>query len=53
MPIKILITDPISDRGIELLKEAGFEVLLRPNISSDELQSYLGKIDGWIIRIGT
>ena len=53
MSIKILITDPISDRGVELLKEAGFEVLLKPSISSDELQSFIGEIDGWIIRSGT
>ena len=53
MSIKILITDPISDRGVELLKESGFEILLKPNISSDELQSLIGNIDGWIIRSGT
>ncbi len=53
MSIKILITDPLSDRGVELLKESGFEVLLKPNITSDELQACVSEIDGWIIRSGT
>ena len=53
MSIKILITDPLSDKGVELLKESGFEILLKPNITSDELQTFVSEIDGWIIRSGT
>ena len=51
--IKILITDPLSDKGIEKLKDAGFDVIYKPNLSTDELFSLVGEIDGWIIRSGT
>ena len=51
--IKILITDPLSDKGIEKLKDAGFDVIYKPNLSADELFSLVGEIDGWIIRSGT
>jgi len=50
---KVLITDPISELGIEKLKDAGIEVLYKPESSSDEIRSMLSDIDGWIIRSGT
>ena len=50
---KILITDPISDLGIEKLKDAGLEVIYKPDSDEDEIHSMLGDIDGWIIRSGT
>ena len=36
---KILVSDPIADKGIEVLEDAGFEVIYNPNSSNDELQS--------------
>ena len=51
--IKVLITDPISDNGIQLLEKSGIEVLNNPDIDSDDLIKLLGDIDGWIIRSGT
>jgi len=51
--IKILITDPLSDKGINKLKNAGFEVIYKPDTSNDELLSLISNIDGWIIRSGT
>ena len=53
MQTKILITDPISDLGLEKLKDAGFDVINKPGISADETHSLLSDIDGWIIRSGT
>ena len=50
---KILVSDPIADKGIEVLENAGFEVIYNPNPSNDELQSYLSDIDAWVIRSGT
>ena len=37
MSIKILVTDPLSDKGIKSLKESKFEVIYKPKISSDEI----------------
>ena len=50
---KILISDPISELGLEQLKDAGLEVLYKPESSEDEIHSMLSDIDGWIIRSGT
>ena len=50
---KVLLTDPNSKNGIELLKKAKLDVINKPGISEDELYSYLPEIDGWIIRSGT
>ena len=53
MSFKILITDPLSDRGIEFLEKSGLEVIYKPNAEKNEIQDCLGFIDGWIIRSGT
>ena len=51
--LKILITDPLSEIGLNILKDAGFEILYKPKILLDELSVLLPDIDGWIIRSGT
>ncbi len=53
MSVKILVTDPLSDKGIELLKESTFEVIYKPDDSIDDISLVLNDIDGWIIRSGT
>ena len=53
MKIKILITDPLSDQGLELLRNENFDVVYKPNPSLDELSILVSDIDGWIIRSGT
>ena len=53
MSTKILITDPLSDKGIEFLKESGLEVIYKPKASKDEIQVHISNIEGWIIRSGT
>ena len=50
---KILVSDPIADKGIDLLEKAKFEVLYNPNPSNDELLVLVKDIDAWIIRSGT
>ena len=53
MLAKILITDPLSDIGINQLREADLEVIYKPKLPEDELYSIISDIDGWIIRSGT
>ena len=53
MLIKILITDPLSDKGLDLLRNEGFDVIYKPNPSFDELFILVNDIDGWLIRSGT
>ena len=53
MKIKILITDPLSDQGLEMLRNENFDVVYKPNPSLDELSILVSDIDGWLIRSGT
>ena len=50
---KVLVSDPIADQGIEILEDAGFEVIYNPNPSNDELQAYSRDINAWVVRSGT
>ena len=45
---KILITDPLSDKGISMLEDAGFKVLYKPKIDYEEIRSIIHTVDGWI-----
>ena len=36
MSIKILITDPISEKGINLLKVEGFKIIYKPDIKKEK-----------------
>ena len=46
MLVKILITDPLSDRGLDLLRNEGFDVIYKPNPPLDELFILVNDIDG-------
>ncbi len=50
---KILVSDPLSDEGIEILKASGFPVDVKPGLSEDELCAIIGDYDCLIIRSGT
>ena len=50
---KVLITDPVSDNGIKILRSKGIEVFYHPSEKLDEIRDVIEKIDGWIIRSGT
>ena len=51
--MKILVSDPITDTGLALLKDAGLEVVYLPNSTPEEKQEAAKDIHGWIIRSGT
>lgn len=53
MVAKVLISDPLSEDGVKILKEAGFQVDEKPGMSEDELCSVIGDYDCLIIRSGT
>ena len=36
---KVLVSDPIADKGIALLEEAGFDIVYNPNPSDEKLQA--------------
>jgi len=48
--IKVLVCDPIHKVGIEKLEKAGFEVDLRPDITSEELEAAVPSYNVLIVR---
>ncbi len=51
---KVIITDSVDERGIELLKETGeIEVIYKPGVPVEEYIEDIGGVHGWIIRSGT
>jgi D-3-phosphoglycerate dehydrogenase len=52
--VKVLVSDKLSDSGLDVLKSAqGVEVDYKPGLSEDELAEAIGKYDGLIIRSGS
>lgn len=53
MTSKILVSDPLSDEGLDILKQSGFPVDVKPGLTEDELCAIIGDYDCLIIRSGT
>jgi D-3-phosphoglycerate dehydrogenase len=51
--IKILVTDPIAERGLDLLREEGWSVSALAPASKDGLARELSDATAWILRSGT
>lgn len=51
--MKVLVSDNLSPRGIEILKKAGLDVDLKTGMSPEELKACVGKYHGLIIRSAT
>lgn len=51
--MRILVSDSLSEEGIQILKDAGFEVVYKPGLSVEELKKEIADVDGIIIRSGT
>ena len=51
--MKVLISDPISESGLRILKESNLEILYLPDASIEEKTSASKDVHGWIIRSGT
>jgi len=51
--MKILVSDPLSAAGIQVLEKAGCDVLQLTEGGRDAWSSILPEIDAWIIRSGT
>lgn len=52
--MKILVSDPLSEQGIKILKkQKGFEVDLKPKTPPEELKKIIKDYDALIVRSGT
>ncbi|MBI4665395.1 MAG: phosphoglycerate dehydrogenase [Nitrospinae bacterium] len=52
-PIKILVSDKLSDAGLAILKSAGFEVDVKIGLKPAELAAVIAPYDGLVIRSGS
>ncbi|MBT7376770.1 MAG: phosphoglycerate dehydrogenase [Candidatus Marinimicrobia bacterium] len=50
---KVLVTDPISDKGLAIITDAGLELVYEPALSPDSLYEAVADVHGWVIRSGT
>ncbi|MEC8839273.1 MAG: phosphoglycerate dehydrogenase, partial [Candidatus Neomarinimicrobiota bacterium] len=51
--IQIFVTDPLSDAGISVLKDANIKVVYNTDANKNELLKIVSEVDGWIIRSST
>jgi len=51
--MKVIVTDKIADKGIDLLKEAGFEVKTAWDVPKEDLPGIIGDFDAIVIRSAT
>ncbi len=51
--MKVLISDNLSPRGVEILKKAGFDVDFRSKTPAEEIEQIIGDFDALIIRSAT
>jgi len=51
--VKVLVSDNISQKGIDLLKKAGLTVDVKTGLSPDELKKEIGKYDALVVRSAT
>ncbi len=50
---KVLITDPVAPKGLELLANRGLEVVDLAGAPVEEVLEAVGTVHGWIVRSGT
>ena len=51
--MKILVSDPITENGLSVLKDANFDVVELPDGTPEEIAKASRDIHGWVIRSGT
>ena len=51
--MKVLVSDPLAESGLNLLREAGLQVDVRTGLSEDDLIAIIPEYDALIVRSGT
>jgi D-3-phosphoglycerate dehydrogenase len=51
--VKVLVSDNISSKGVEILKKAGLEVEVKTGLKPEELKAIIGEYDALVIRSAT
>ncbi|HOE66449.1 MAG TPA: phosphoglycerate dehydrogenase, partial [Candidatus Hydrogenedentes bacterium] len=50
---KMLVLDGLSDEGVVIFRDAGFDVDVKPPQKPEELASIIGQYDGLVVRSAT
>lgn len=53
MSLRVLVSDPMSDAGLAILRESGFEVEVLTGKKPDELKAPLARVQAWLVRSAT
>src|SRR5919112_4675382 len=53
LDVKVLVKEKIGDSGVQLLRDAGFDVELGADWDDGELERRIGEFDGILIRSAT
>ncbi len=51
--MKVLISDPIADAGVEMMRQAGIEVDVNTGLTPEELERTIGGYDAVVVRSAT
>ncbi|MCB2193837.1 MAG: 3-phosphoglycerate dehydrogenase, partial [Deltaproteobacteria bacterium] len=51
--MKILVSDPLHEMGVQIFKDQGFEVEVKTGLSPEELHQAIKGVDGLVIRSAT
>jgi D-3-phosphoglycerate dehydrogenase len=51
--MKVLISDPIADEGVEMLRQAGIEVDVKTSLATEDLERTIGGYDAIVVRSAT
>jgi D-3-phosphoglycerate dehydrogenase len=51
--VKILVSDKLSDKGVEILKRGGFVVDIKTGLKPEELKAIIGDYDALVVRSAT
>ena len=51
--MKVLVSDNLSQNGVDILKNGGLDVTVKTGMTKDELKACIGEFDGIVIRSAT
>lgn len=51
--MKVLVSDKLSEKGVEILKKGGLDVDVNTGLKPEELKKIIGKYDGLVVRSAT
>ena len=51
--MKVIVSDPISNEGLEIFRKNGIEVIDAVESEIDENYEHVSSANGWVIRSGT